>query len=98
MNSIFEIISAIITLILLFFFKKELEEKEEEVLEENSSVTIALEEINGIYYAWEKEKNKFLIQSKQVDEIIEHIKQIFPGKNFTIISNKEIEWLRKQPN
>lgn len=94
MNYILEILFTVFAVLLMSFMNKD----EEEPQAEDDSVKITLEEMNGIYYAWEREKNMFLIQSKQVDEIIEHIKEKFPGKNFTIISNKEIEWLKNQMN
>lgn len=59
----------------------------QQALEERaaSSILIAnVEQVNDVYYLYNKESNEFLAQGRTLDEISEHFKLRFPEKSCVI--------------
>jgi fructose-1-phosphate kinase PfkB-like protein len=60
-------------------------------------INIKIEQIEDTYYAWRD--NDFIVQSKQVEDVLDHIQQKFPNKNYLIVSNRNLEkWLQIRGN
>jgi hypothetical protein len=79
---------------LLVIFLKDSGEPEEEKVVEKQKQQIKIEHIGDTYYAWKE--NDFIVQSKKVEDVLDHIKQKFPNTNFLIVSNKDLsQWLAK---
>lgn len=68
------------------------DEEEQIVKPESEVIRIVLEEIKGQYYAWyEEPKDKFIVQAKSVDALINELNVIFAGKNIRITTSEEIK-------
>jgi hypothetical protein len=94
MNGIFELLSLIIGVLVAIFMKDQVQLDEEDLPKKIENLKIKIEQIEDMYYAWHE--NDFIVQSKQVEDVLDHIKQKFPNKNFLIVSNKDLsQWLAK---
>ena len=68
-------------------------EDEDDKPKQAERINIKIEQIEDIYYAWKD--NDFIVQSKQIEDVLDHIKQKFPNKNYLIVSNRNLEkWLQ----
>jgi biopolymer transport protein ExbD len=91
MNNIFDVFALILGIILAIMLKDSGEPEEEPRKQE--SIRIKIEQIQDIYYAWHE--NDFVVQSKNIEDVLDHIKQKFPNKNYFIVSNRNLEkWLQ----
>lgn len=94
MNGIFELLSLILGIIIALFMKDSVQLDEEDLTKKIEKMQIKIEQIEDMYYAWHE--NDFIVQSKQIEDVIDHIKQKFPDQNFLIVSNKDLtKWLAK---
>lgn len=93
MNGIFELLSLIAGILVAIFMKDQVQLDEEDLPKKIDNVKIKIEQIEDMYYAWHE--NDFIVQSKQIDDVLDHIKQKFPNKNYLIVSNRNLEkWLQ----
>lgn len=97
MFSMLEILIVILTLVTFLFNRGRLSSEDYENLQKElelkNPVHIKIEQIGEIYYAWKD--NDFIVQSKDIEEVIKYIKQKFPKNNFLIESNRNLdEWLQ----
>ena len=95
MNNIFDIIFFIIGILIALFMRDKFSIEDEDVEEKTKAerINIKIEQIEDTYYAWRD--NDFIVQSKQVEDVLDHIKQKFPNKNYLIVSNRDLEkWLQ----
>ena len=95
MNNIFDLIFFIVGIIIALFMRSKFSIEDEEVEEKpkQERINIKIEQIEDIYYAWQD--NDFIVQSKKVEDVIDHIQQKFPSKNYLIISNRNLDkWLQ----
>ena len=94
MNNIFDIIFLIIGIAIALFMKDNFTiEDEDDKPKLAERINIKIEQIEDIYYAWKD--NDFIVQSKQIEDVLDHIKQKFPNKNYLIVSNRNLEkWLQ----
>ena len=68
-------------------------EDEDDKPKQAERINIKIEQIEDIYYAWKD--NDFIVQSKQIEDVLDHIQQKFPNKNYLIVSNRNLEkWLQ----
>jgi hypothetical protein len=67
--------------------------KEEELVkEEQNTKKIFIEKINEQYYAWDVgDKEEFIVQSKELKSLIEHVVVKFKTNDIEIKTTKEIE-------
>ena len=73
--------------------KFSIEDADEQNASKAERINIKIEKIEDTYYAWQD--NDFIVQSKQVNDVLDHIKQKFPNKNYLIVSNRDLEkWLQ----
>lgn len=95
MNGIIELISLIVGVVIALFMKDKVALDEDDTIQkEVEKMQIKIEQIGDIYYAWHNAD--FIVQSKQVEDVLDHIKQKFPNQNFLIVSNKDLsQWLTK---
>jgi hypothetical protein len=92
MNSIIDLIAIVIGIILVLMMKDSKDPENEEP-PKVESIKIKIEQIEEVYYAWHDDN--FIVQSKQIDDVIEHVKKKFPNKNYFIVSNRNLEkWLQ----
>jgi fructose-1-phosphate kinase PfkB-like protein len=96
MNNIFDLIFFIVGILIALFMRSKFTIEDEEVEEEKSKqerINIKIEQIEDTYYAWQD--NDFIVQAKKVEDVIDHIQQKFPSKNYLIISNRNLDkWLQ----
>lgn len=80
-------------IVLSILRKNEQPDGTEEIAKSDSEVIpIVLEEIKGQYYAWyEEPKDKFIVQAKSIDALINELNVIFNGKNIRISTSEEIK-------
>lgn len=93
---LFEIIISII--IALLFGKRNAEEIEEKIIESMNTVFCRTEKIDEMIYVWELKTGKFLIQSKNMKEIIEFFAEKYPGKTVLFTENPNDKKTRTQSN
>ena len=68
-------------------------EDEDDKPKQAERINIKIEQIEDMYYAWKD--NDFIVQSKQIEDVLDHIQQKFPNKNYLIVSNRNLEkWLQ----
>jgi hypothetical protein len=94
MNNIFDLIFLILGVVLALLMKNNFTiEDEDDKSTKLEKINIKIEQIEEIYYAWKD--NDFIVQSKQIEDVLDHIKQKFPNKNYLIVSNRNLEkWLQ----
>jgi hypothetical protein len=94
MNNIFDLIFLILGVVLTLLMKNNFTiEDEDDKSTKLEKINIKIEQIEEIYYAWKD--NDFIVQSKQIEDVLDHIKQKFPNKNYLIVSNRNLEkWLQ----
>ncbi len=94
MNNIFDLIFLILGVVLALLMKNNFTiEDEDDKSIKSEKINIKIEQIEEIYYAWKD--NDFIVQSKQIEDVLDHIKQKFPNKNYLIVSNRNLEkWLQ----
>jgi hypothetical protein len=94
MNNIFDLIFLILGVVLALLMKNNFTiEDEDDKSTKLKKINIKIEQIEEIYYAWKD--NDFIVQSKQIEDVLDHIKQKFPNKNYLIVSNRNLEkWLQ----
>lgn len=87
MSALFEILSILLGLILVKYIDNTMiaqnEELEEQKAPEKTPVTVYVENMNGIYYAWE-DNTKFLFQHEDPDEMAKKLIRRYPKHNLTI--------------
>jgi len=94
MNNIFDLIFFVIGILLAIYMRDKfsIEDADEGEMPKAERVNIKIEQIEDTYYAWRD--NDFIVQSKQVEDVLDHIQQKFPNKNYLIISDGNLEkWL-----
>ena len=99
MNNIFDLIFFVIGILLAIYMRDKFSIEDEDVEEKTKAerINIKIEQIEGTYYAWRD--NDFIVQSKQVEDVLDHIQQKFPNKNYLIVSNRDLEkWLQTRGN
>ena len=94
MNNIFDLIFLIIGVAIALLMKDNFTiEDEDDKPKQAERINIKIEQIEDMYYAWKD--NDFIVQSKQIEDVLDHIKQKFPNKNYLIVSNRNLEkWLQ----
>jgi fructose-1-phosphate kinase PfkB-like protein len=95
MNNIFDLIFFVIGILLAIYMRDKfsIEDADEQNASKAERINIKIEQIEDTYYAWQD--NDFIVQSKQVNDVLDHIKQKFPNKNYLIVSNKDLDkWLQ----
>jgi hypothetical protein len=95
MNNIFDLIFFVIGILLAIYMRDKFSIEDEDVGEKPKAerINIKIEQIEDTYYAWRD--NDFIVQSKQVEDVLDHIQQKFPNKNYLIVSNRDLEkWLQ----
>jgi hypothetical protein len=94
MNNIFDLIFLILGVVLALLMKNNFTiEDEDDKSIKSEKINIKIEQIEEMYYAWKD--NDFIVQSKQIEDVLDHIKQKFPNKNYLIVSNRNLEkWLQ----
>jgi len=94
MNNIWDLIFLIIGITIALFIKNNFTvEDADDKSKETDRINIKIEEIENTYYAWKD--NDFIVQSRQIEDILDHIKQKFPNKKYLIVSNRNLEkWLQ----
>jgi hypothetical protein len=94
MNNIFDLIFLILGVVLALLMKDNFTiEDEDDKSSKSEKINIKIEQIEEMYYAWKD--NDFIVQSKQIEDVLDHIKQKFPNKNYLIVSNRNLEkWLQ----
>ena len=94
MNNIFDLIFLIIGIFLALLMKDNFTiEDEDDKPKQAERINIKIEQIEDMYYAWKD--NDFIVQSKQIEDVLDHIQQKFPNKNYFIVSNRNLEkWLQ----
>ena len=98
MNNIFDLIFLIIGVAIALLMKDNFTiEDEDDKPKQAERINIKIEQIEDTYYAWRD--NDFIVQSKQVEDVLDHIQQKFPNKNYLIVSNRDLEkWLQTRGN
>ena len=89
---LFEIIISLI--IALLFGRKNVEEIEEKIIDNMNTIFCRVEKIGEIIYVWELRTNKFLIQSSNMDEIVDFFMKKYPGKRVLFTENPNDEKAR----
>ena len=83
----------LITIIILFLYMlhrlyksslQSLQEEQEDDEEEVSAVLIKVEKVGDQIYFWDKNTGDFLIQGKDMNEIVEKCNKYFPERYFCI--------------
>lgn len=82
---LFEIIISLI--IALLFGRKNAEELEEKLIDSVNTIFCRVEKIGEIIYVWDLRTNKFLIQSNDMDKIVDFFMQKYPGKKVLFTEN-----------
>lgn len=98
--NLFEIVLFLFMLYMsIGYFKLANEKNLDDDEHDNKEIKVFLEEIGGVYYAWHIEpKEKFIVQTKTVSDMVKELKTIFQNKTIKIKTTKEIECQLKELN
>jgi fatty acid-binding protein DegV len=97
MNNIFDLIFFVIGIIIAFAMKDKFTTNDEVIEDIKKIIFCDTQTIDGQIYVWDKMTNEFLIQGKDMNEIVEYFKKNHPSTK-VILTQKANEETRVQTN
>ena len=92
---IIEFIIGIILALLVRVILADSNEKLEEQIKLAEPVKVMVEIINGNYYGWLFDENKFILQASSKEDFVNKLKEQFPDRNLNLLSKEKITWLQE---